>query len=252
MTPVEPVAAAPTARRFARLRRAAAVAGVPLLLAGVATAGGGGLVRVHHGDTLWAIARGHHMSVRALQELNGLPGDVIYPGQVLRVTGEPRPGAGPQPVLRDYPAATLRSASSHRAALAGRAQPSREYIRGLIVAEAQRAHVDPALALAVAWQESGWSQNAVSSADALGVMQVLPSSSDWVARNVVHRRLDPLDARDNVVAGVRLLAALTKVAPTESAVAGYYQGLSSVRAHGQYADTRRYVGNVLSLRQRYS
>ena len=35
------------------------------------------------------------------------------------------------------------------------------------------------------------------------------------------------------------------------AVAGYYQGLQSVRAHGLYSDTQAYVNNVMALRQRF-
>jgi hypothetical protein len=35
------------------------------------------------------------------------------------------------------------------------------------------------------------------------------------------------------------------------AVAGYYQGLGSVRSRGLYDDTRRYVDNVLALQHRF-
>ena len=110
--------------------------------------------------------------------------------------------------------------------------------------------LDPALALAVAAEESGFDQRRVSSANAIGVMQVVPSSGRW-ASGLVGRKLDLLDARDNVVAGVAILAALRAAAPEETAVAAYYQGLASVREHGLYDDTRRYVANVLTLRERY-
>ena len=35
------------------------------------------------------------------------------------------------------------------------------------------------------------------------------------------------------------------------AAASYYQGLASVREHGLLPSTRRYVANVLALRQRF-
>jgi soluble lytic murein transglycosylase-like protein len=111
--------------------------------------------------------------------------------------------------------------------------------------------VDPALALAVAQQESGFRQDVVSWADAIGVMQVLPSTGRWVSRAVVGRPLDLLRTRDNIIAGVSLLRVLTNAAPLPQAVAGYYQGLASVRRNGMYADTRAYVRNVLALRQRW-
>jgi soluble lytic murein transglycosylase-like protein len=81
-------------------------------------------------------------------------------------------------------------------------------------------------------------------------MQVVPSSGRW-AGSLVGRPLDLFDAGDNVAAGVAILAALRAAAPEETAVAAYYQGLSSVRERGLYDDTRRYVANVLTLRERF-
>ena len=36
-----------------------------------------------------------------------------------------------------------------------------------------------------------------------------------------------------------------------TAIAGYYQGLASVRSRGMYEDTQRYVANVQALRSRF-
>ena len=36
-----------------------------------------------------------------------------------------------------------------------------------------------------------------------------------------------------------------------TAIAGYYQGLASVRGRGLYDDTQRYVDNVQALRGRF-
>lgn len=45
------------------------------------------VVRVRPGDTLWSIARRHHMTVHALASLNGLHPDVIlHPGERLRIS----------------------------------------------------------------------------------------------------------------------------------------------------------------------
>ena len=42
--------------------------------------------------------------------------------------------------------------------------------------------------------------------------------------------------------------ALTRSAPTEDiAIAGYYQGLSSVQSRGMYTDTKRYVAGIRAL-----
>jgi soluble lytic murein transglycosylase-like protein len=37
----------------------------------------------------------------------------------------------------------------------------------------------------------------------------------------------------------------------DAAIAGYYQGMSSVQNRGMFADTKRYVANVQALRGRF-
>ncbi len=87
----------------------------------------------------------------------------------------------------------------------------------------------------------------VSPANAVGAMQVIPDAGTW-ASQLAGRDLDLLDAQDNVTAGVVILRALTRSSDSlDQAVAGYYQGLASVRANGPYADTRTYVAHVTTL-----
>jgi soluble lytic murein transglycosylase-like protein len=125
-------------------------------------------------------------------------------------------------------------------------------MRDIIVAKARANGVDPALALAVSYQESGWNMRAVSVANAVGAMQVIPATTAWIS-GVVGRPLNPLDPHDNATTGVVLLKILTQSAGSErQAVAGYYQGLRSVRRSGMFPDTRRYVDNVMSLKARFS
>ncbi len=128
--------------------------------------------------------------------------------------------------------------------------PSRATVRRVITRTARRHGVDPQLALAVSWQEAGWQMHHVSSADAVGAMQVIPSTGVWMS-GVVGRRLDLHRLHDNVLAGVVLLKLLRDAAPPKIAIAGYYQGLAGVREHGMYDDTRRYVANVLALKHRF-
>jgi len=125
-------------------------------------------------------------------------------------------------------------------------------MRALVRQTAIDMGVDPALALAVAYQESGFNHASVSPANAIGTMQVIPTSGDW-ASDLVGRRLNLLDPRDNVVAGVAILRQLVRTAPDlPTAIAGYYQGLSSVTRNGMYEDTKRYVANVQSLMSRFA
>ena len=130
--------------------------------------------------------------------------------------------------------------------------PSRDEMRQLIASTARSMGVDPALALAVGYQESGFDMRAVSPANAVGAMQVIPSSGQW-ASDLVGRPINLLDPNDNVVAGVAILRSLVRTGPDlPSAIAGYYQGAGSVRRNGMYDDTRRYVANVQTLMTRFS
>jgi LysM repeat protein len=213
---------------------------------------------VRRGDTLSGIAVAARVPLTTVMALNHLSAaDVIFPGQRLLLPG-PAPATPPRPTrtaagalaARPLRAPVRQAAEANRAAVAVRPAPDPQEVEGLVRGTARRFGVDPALAVAVAVQESGLDQHRVSSANAVGVMQVVPSSGRW-ASTLVGRQLNLLDTHDNVVAGVAILSALSADEPEEVAVAAYYQGLGSVRAHGMYADTRRYVADVLALRRRF-
>jgi soluble lytic murein transglycosylase-like protein len=122
-----------------------------------------------------------------------------------------------------------------------------------MVAETARRHgVSPSLALAVAYHESGFQQGVVSPVDAIGVMQVLPSTGRALSRQT-GRDLDLLDTQDNVTAGVLLLRQLVRsTGSTDKALAGYYQGLRSVAQRGLLPQTQAYIANVNALRPRFA
>lgn len=161
------------------------------------------------------------------------------------------PPQAPTPLGRTYPTAVARASVLNRAAARERPRTSSLQVQAMLVTTALRYGVDPALALAVAYQESGFDQRRVSPANAIGVMQIIPSAGAW-ASTVVGRRLDLLDVEDNVMAGVALLSCLLAAAPEPFAVAGYYQGLASVQRSGLLPDTRRYVATVQTLKSRFS
>ena len=132
------------------------------------------------------------------------------------------------------------------------ADMSRDQVRRLVVATARQYGVPPKLALAVAWQESGWQQRRVSSAGALGVMQVMPDTGRWM-RLYVGRSLRLRDTHDNVLAGVVALRVLMNSTRLDNrAIGAYYQGLGAVREHGLFTSTRRYVTAVRAHEQRIS
>ena len=218
------------------------------------------------GDTVSAIAARHGVSTASIIAANGLRSDgLIRVGQMLTLPGgtastrpaAPSSTAAPIPggntfAGRTYSSRVVRSADSTRGELAARPAPSRSEMRR-IIAQTARAHgVDPALALAISYQESGFDQRRVSVANAIGAMQVIPASGEWMS-TYAGRRLDLLDPHDNATAGVLLLRQLRRSAASEEqAIAAYYQGLRSVRERGMFADTRQYVRNVQALRARFA
>jgi hypothetical protein len=129
------------------------------------------------------------------------------------------------------------------------ADASRATVKRYVVRSARRHGVEPNLALAISWQESGWQQRRVSSAGAIGAMQVMPATGRWMSLDV-GRRLNLYGLGDNVTAGVRLIDVLHGQTSERRAVAAYYQGLGAVQRHGLYPSTKVYVRNVLALRHR--
>ncbi len=226
--------------------------------AGGSSSSGGSGGRSHlvvRGDTLSGIAARYGVSQTALASANGIGrNNIVMLGATLRI---PRGGSTSSSSSnntfagRTYSDSVVNAASANRNRLAGRNVPSRERMRDIIAAKARANGVDPALALAVSYQESGWNQGVVSVANAVGAMQVIPTTTDWIS-GVVGRRLDPLKAEDNATTGVVLLKILTQAASNErQAVAAYYQGLKSVRENGMYTDTKRYVANVMALKRQF-
>ncbi|HZX07387.1 LysM peptidoglycan-binding domain-containing protein [Kribbella sp.] len=205
---------------------------------------------VKAGDTISGIAKRFNCSQANLLAANKLkPSDPIFAGKALQVPVKIRPKKRTDNTFagRKYADHIVAQANRNRAILKQRKQPTRSQTRSLIVSAAKRYGVDPQLALAVAWQESGWKQRVVSPANAIGVMQVIPSTGRFASR-IVGRELDLLKAHDNVTAGVVLLSRLTGAAKLDIAVAGYYQGLGGVKKNGMYADTKAYVSNVLRIK----
>jgi soluble lytic murein transglycosylase-like protein len=151
-------------------------------------------------------------------------------------------------------ASYTRPATSSRA-LQGTPQPTQQLVSsGDFVQIAAQNGVPASLAEAIAWQESGWNNDEVSSIGAVGVMQIVPSTWTWIDRYLTPSApLGTTSAAENIRGGVLLLHELLAVTGDDyaMAIAGYYQGLASVKAHGMYPDTRQYVNDVLALQQRF-
>ncbi|WP_082098902.1 lytic transglycosylase domain-containing protein [Demequina iriomotensis] len=209
---------------------------------------------VKAGDTLSSIAQRHGTTVAVLARENTLANaSLIRVGQRLTVPGDStEPLVGDTFAGRTYASDIVRAANQNKAVLLTRAVPSRDDMQRIIIATAKEHGVDPVLAQAISYQESGFDMRAVSPANAVGVMQVIPTSGEW-ASDMAGRRLDLLDPRDNVLAGVLILRALDRTfTSVEDAIAGYYQGAAAVIDHGYHSDTVGYVASVKALMARFS
>lgn len=118
-------------------------------------------------------------------------------------------------------------------------------IAELIDKTAKRYGVDPKLALAVARTESNLSPDAVSSAGAVGVMQLMPETASSLGVR------DITNPSENIDAGVRYLRQMLDTFDGNAtyAVAAYNAGPQAVKDYQgipPYAETRNYVKKVLS------
>jgi soluble lytic murein transglycosylase-like protein len=125
---------------------------------------------------------------------------------------------------------------------------SRDSVRVAIDYWSRVYDVDPALARALAWMESGFQQDVVSSVGAIGVMQLLPETWDFVDVVLLGSRT-PRNYQGNVRAGVRYLRwQLDEFHGNRRlALAGWYQGARAVRERGLFDDTKEFVRIVLAL-----
>ncbi|MCB9012071.1 MAG: LysM peptidoglycan-binding domain-containing protein [Actinobacteria bacterium] len=248
---------------------------------------GGGQIRVHSGDTLSSIAARAGMSTGALASLNGITDpNLIRVGQLLRLgtvtASSSAGGSSASGAVRVVAGDTLSSIAARAgvsasalarandlgdpnrivagqllrlpagtpATAAGSSQVSvpRASVGPIITQAAARHGVDPAFARAIAWQESGFSQHMRSGVGAVGVMQLMPETSEWAGRELLGRAIDPDNVYDNVDAGVAFLRWLQRrTGDTRMTAMSYYQGLHSVRQRGPYDDTLAYARAVLAL-----
>lgn len=193
------------------------------------------------GENLTRIARRYGTTVPAIVAANGI-GDPsrIFAGQRLTIPAAsvaPRAAASAPAGAAPMPAsmATLTS--------------KRADVRAMIVEEAARFGVPASFALAVAWQESGWRQDVLSHAGAVGIMQLMPATSEWVGEAMLGTAVDSRDARQNVRAGVRLLAHyLDRYDGNHDLVlAAYYQGQSATDRYGVFPVSRAYIASIKVL-----
>jgi N-acetylmuramoyl-L-alanine amidase len=176
---------------------------------------------VRSGDTLTALAARYGTTVSALERANHIrPGGFLLIGTRLRVPSGARHVPGTD-------------------------------VRGSLDRWAVHYGVDPHLARALAWMESGFQPTIRSPIGAWGVMQVTPATWDY-AESVLIGMPIPRTADGNVRIGLAYLHHLLRAFGGDErlALAAYYQGPASVRSRGLLRETKAFVADVQALKQR--
>jgi N-acetylmuramoyl-L-alanine amidase len=202
-----------------------------------------GAYTVRYGDTLSGLATIAGVPVDQMAAMNGLdPDGTLVAGTLLKLpTGSPTPPRAAEPA----PAPVVAGSGP---------EPTNDRLdSGTVSSIASQNGVPGSLAAAIGYQESGFNNAMVSGANARGVMQVMPGTWTWIQDNLAQRSLDPSSAADNVAAGsLYLKQLLAETGGDEAtAIAGYYQGLASVKQNGMLPETKQYVANVQALQSRF-
>jgi len=126
----------------------------------------------------------------------------------------------------------------------GENQPTEREIRHLLRQAAGQYQLPPRLVLAIAEVESDFMPLRISSAGAMGLMQLMPGTAADL------RVRDPFDARENIHGGVRYLANLWALyrGDVRRVAAAYNAGPGEVSASGPLklsGETSAYVAKVL-------
>ena len=108
--------------------------------------------------------------------------------------------------------------------------------------------VSEKLLKAIAYTESGFQANATSSAGAMGIMQLMPSTAN------AYGVTDPYDAYQNIMGGAAVMQKLLQMFQGNQslAIAAYNAGCGNVQKYGgipPFSETQNYVQKVTALMQ---
>jgi N-acetylmuramoyl-L-alanine amidase len=246
--------------------------------------------QVMSGDNLWKIADAYDVSVDQLVKLNDIKfPDLVLPGQVIKLPGgPPTPGTIEYEVKAgetlshvaiwfDVSVESLKEVNQisevrhirpgQKLKIPGAklppSEPEAQAVRRPLVdpeldrtieAAAAEFGLNPRMVKAVAWVESGWQQHAVSPAGAMGIMQVTPTTAQWLEQSVFGFQLnEDVSVHDNIKMGTRYLRLLLEATRGDEdlAIASYYQGYGITAAGNLYEETKVYVAAVRAVQSNY-
>ena len=242
------------------------------------------------GDTLNAIARRYGTSAEALAAANSMANpNLIYVGQTIAVpmgsrtglgatpsnvlppssvadvgltkpvvSGPPAvtvpltlplpPGPGTNPAVPVAPATVTKLPVSLFGTLA--TDPARLALVPVFDRWADNYQVPRDLLKGFGFVESGWRADALSTSGAVGIGQLMPQTSQWIATTLIgDPTLDPTNPADNIRMTARYVRYLLDLTGSETnAIGSYYQGPGSVQRDGLKPVTVQYIARVQAAR----
>jgi soluble lytic murein transglycosylase-like protein len=123
-------------------------------------------------------------------------------------------------------------------------------IKSMIYASAVNHRVNPYLVMGLGWWESGWNQSAVSSAGAIGVMQIMPATGASEGPMLLGRQVNIYDLADNIELGAAIIKHNLDGYRGDlvRALADYYGGPTMATDWNHLrADAKRYVYGIYQL-----
>jgi soluble lytic murein transglycosylase-like protein len=119
--------------------------------------------------------------------------------------------------------------------------------KSMLYAAALKHGVNPYLVMGLAWHESGWNPSAISSAGAVGIMQVMPETAEGSGPALLHRKVNLYDAADNIDMGTAIIRSNLDRWHNDlaKALVAYYAGGGAVTEWKNLThDEQRYVWAV--------
>jgi LysM repeat protein len=248
-----------------------------LVTAGAAASGSGGsdIYVVQPGDTLWALSRANGLTVAQLAAANNMnPNDLLLIGRRLVI---PTPAQASSSASSSASSGSSSSSGSSNGSgsaanpfrfcssfvAAGgpwgvlpsllQESPDRLALQPLFEHWANYYGLSLPLLEAVAWQESGWQQNVVSSVGAVGTGQIMPSTAQFITSQIVGMPLNINSVSDNIRMSAALLSYLADIEGNNQCdtIAAYYEGAVNLSQYGVFPESQVYVASVEALIPRF-
>jgi soluble lytic murein transglycosylase-like protein len=218
---------------------------------------------VQPGDSLWAISQANGLTVAQLAAANNMSeNDLLLIGRSLYIPASGAAATAPPATTASAPSgdaganpwtfcSTFSESGGQWGVLPALLQqsPGRLALQPLFMHWASYYGLSLPLLEAIAWQESGWQQNVISSAGAVGTGQLMPGTASFISTQLIGSTLDINSVSDNIRMSAAFLAYLAGIEGNNrcDTIAAYYEGPLNLSQYGVFPESQAYVASVEAL-----